>query len=87
MTDSDNFDYASTGSLITIPLTTGINSNVTLLTCEDIASLRISSLIFTFLATVFLCYVIIVLLLHVYKKKQLVECKGKEILQMGVGLF
>ena len=46
-------------------------------TCEEVAFMRISSLTFTFAATLFLCYVIVALSIYAHKKKLLRRCTSK----------
>ena len=46
------------------------------LTCDDIATTRILSLVFSFVATMFLLYLILALTVYVFKKK-LLQSRGK----------
>ena len=62
-----------------------INSSTVeqIFTCEEVALERGLSLGFSFVATLFLCYVIIALLVYLHKKKLLVEC-GKGWIRVAI---
>jgi len=51
-----------------------VTGTITWVSCEEVALERISSLIFTFVATLFLCYVITALLVFAHKKKLIFGC-------------
>ena len=51
-------------------------ASVSCVTCKEVALERLLSLIFTFVACLFLCYIITALIVYAYKKKLLFGCEG-----------